>query len=137
MLEKGEEPPEMAVYRTHKPAGEGSKWRPKGSKRKEVGALRATKPDLPEGFLTAIYERHIGTQYVDYLPYVPNLNQARGLGSVMPRQIMEDWVAKGYDPWSYGRQPRSASFLADLSTMESEMGDGRIDSSAAGTILCW
>ena len=134
MLAKAEEPPELAVYKTHPPAGQGDKWRPKGSKRREVGALRATKPDLPEGFLEAIYERHIGAQYVDYLPYVPNLNQARGLGSVMPRQIMEDWVAKGYDPWSYGREPRIAQFIPDLSTLESDMGDGRMDSSAAADV---
>ena len=85
-------------YKTHEPAGKGKLWQPKDAAR-EPGPLRATKPDLPVGFLTSIYERHLGAQYVDYLPYVPNLNKARSLGAVMPRQIMEDWTATGYDPW--------------------------------------
>jgi hypothetical protein len=30
---------------------------------------------LPAGFLSAIHERHVAKQYVDYLPQVPNLPQ--------------------------------------------------------------
>lgn len=30
---------------------------------------------IPPGFLAAIHERHVGKQYVDYLPNVPNLPQ--------------------------------------------------------------
>lgn len=57
-------------------------------------------------------------QNADYLPDVPNVNTPKGLGVVMPRQILEDWAAIGFDPWSAGKQLRTTTMLTDLSAME-------------------
>ena len=51
---------------------------------------------------------------MDYLPYFPNLNEAKSVGCVKPRAAIEDWLAIGFDPWSAGKQPLSTEFVEDL-----------------------
>eukprot|EP00937_MAST-01D_sp_MAST-1D-sp2_P000692 g692.t1 len=57
---------------------------------------------------------HTASQSVDYLPYFPNLNEAKSVGCVKPRAAIEDWLAIGFDPWSAGKQPLSCEFIEDL-----------------------
>ena len=52
------------------------------------------------------------------MPDVPNVNVPKSLGVVMPRQILEDWSAIGFDPWSAGKQLRTTSLVSDLSALE-------------------
>jgi hypothetical protein len=38
----------------------------------------------------------------------------------MPRQILEDWSAIGFDPWSAGKQLRTTTMVSDLTAMETK-----------------
>ena len=78
------------------------------------GHLRKTKAVIPEGFIDSINYTHTAPQSVDYLPYFPNLNEAKSVGCVKPRKAIEDWLAIGFDPWSAGKQPLSCEFIEDL-----------------------
>lgn len=57
-------------------------------------------------------------QDAEFLPDVPNVNVPKSLGVVMPRQILEDWSAIGFDPWSAGKQLRTTTLVSDLSALE-------------------
>ena len=58
----------------------------------KIGAMRSAAARLPIGFIASIYHTHIAKQGTDYLPDLPNVNEPKSLGVVMPRQIVEDWV---------------------------------------------
>merc|ERR1712196_576762 len=107
--------PPADEHATHFPAGEGKYWTAKGSATaKSVGVVHKSAPALPEGFVTSVFEAHTAKQYADYLPTMPNLNIAKSVGVVKPRQILEDWTDAEFDPWSAGKDPFSTSFIPSL-----------------------
>jgi ankyrin repeat protein len=81
------------------------------------------KPDLPENFLTAVFEPHVGRQHVDYLPNEPNTNEASYCAAVRPRNMMEDWLETGFDPWAEGRSATSTDFRKHLPGEDSDAED--------------
>ena len=106
-------------YRTHTPAGVGTSFVLTKEKEKELfvagsRTLRRTAPPLPVGFFEAICAKHVAKQLVDYLPQVPNLPQTRTVGRVKPRSAAVDWLAIAFDPWSAGKSPLNADFIASL-----------------------
>jgi hypothetical protein len=142
---------EIAAYKTHLPAGKGTKFVDQDAVTDMKGPLRKSAPNLPRGFVTSIYHTHTarqvrtivcttvcmrcvvacgcvtwcscvlcGSQVADFLPDVPNTNVPRSLGVVMPRQILEDWSAIGFDPWSAGKQLRTTTMVSDLTAMETK-----------------
>merc|ERR1711871_1811021 len=86
--------------------------------------LRKSVMPLPVGFFGAIVARHVAKQIVDYLPQVPNLPIVRAVGRVKPRSAAEDWIAIGFDPWSAGRPPLNAEFIASLATKADNLFEG-------------
>jgi hypothetical protein len=92
--------------------GEGQKYI-SSEIHKDTLLRRAAEP-LPEGFFQAIHATHVGTAQVDYLPWIPNLPQARPIGRIKPRPAAEDWLAVGFDPWSAGKDPLSIEFIGSL-----------------------
>merc|ERR1711871_216936 len=86
--------------------------------------LRKSVMPLPVGFFGAIVARHVAKQIVDYLPQVPNLPIVRTVGRVKPRSAAEDWIAIGFDPWSAGRPPLNAEFIASLATKADNLFEG-------------
>ena len=78
------------------------------------GHLRKCKAVIPEGFVESINYTHTAGQSVDYLPYFPNLNDAKAVGCVRPRRALEDWLVIGFDPWSAGRPPLNTHLIEDL-----------------------
>jgi hypothetical protein len=104
-------------YTMHQPAGEGVTFEPSASKAAFVSvteALRYSKPVLPNDFLSSITDTHVGGQVVNYLPDLPNLNEASSVGVIKPRTAAEDWFAIGYDPWSAGKEPLMVEFISSL-----------------------
>ncbi len=83
---------------THKIAGEGALFN-KLDKKDPTTKLVKAKANLPDGFMASVYTTHTGKQHADYLPYIPNTNQAKSLDAVQPRKMLEDWNAKNFDPW--------------------------------------
>ncbi len=53
----------------------------------------------------------------------------------MPRQILEDWSAIGFDPWSAGKQLRTTAMITDLSALESSKADDEEAAVAAAKVL--
>ena len=107
--------PNMDNPKTHPPAGEGTYWTATGTaKEKSKGKLLSTKVALPEGFVNSVYKPHTAKQYADYLPTMPNLNEAKPVGVVKPRNILKDWSHTGFDPWSNGKDKYATSFIPSL-----------------------
>jgi hypothetical protein len=75
---------------------------------------------------------------------VPNVNVPKSLGVVMPRQILEDWSAIGFDPWSAGKQLRTTTLVSDLSALERKtvpeeeerVSGARVLGESVGTCSC-
>lgn len=111
----------MDTYKTHAPAGLGTAFVKKNEPIAK-GALRKSGNVISRGFVTSIYHTHVGKQYVDYLPAIPNLNTPQSLGVVMPRQIIEDWTAAAFDPWSAGKKLRFTTMCSDLDELQNAAG---------------
>jgi len=118
-----DEMPLDAEFVTHPPAGLGTSFieKPKPGEPSTQhlvpetdGHLRKCKAVIPEGFVEAINYTHTAGQSVDYLPYFPNLNDAKAVGCVRPRRALEDWLVIGFDPWSAGRAPLNTHLIEDL-----------------------
>ena len=56
------------------------------------------------------------------MPQSSNSNKSRVLGVVAPRQIIEDWAAVGFDPWSAGKRLRTTVLVRDIGTLEEPSG---------------
>ncbi|KAH8074738.1 hypothetical protein JL721_2311 [Aureococcus anophagefferens] len=73
------------------------------------------------------YDTHgvagLGDSFVDYLPWIPNLPQARPIGRIKPRPAAEDWLAVGFDPWSAGKEPLAVEFIGSLSAKAEQVLD--------------
>jgi hypothetical protein len=74
-------------------------------------------------------------QSADFLPDVPNVNVPKSLGVVMPRQILEDWSAIGFDPWSAGKQLRTTSLVSDLSALERKTVPDEVEKVSAARVM--
>ena len=177
---------EIAQFKSHAPAGKGTKFVDMDAVEEIKGPLRKSAPNLPKGFITSIYHTHTARsvscresgpadvfcwlmsslpslalrivsclacvclpcscvltvlcrcmcsrlqscecvamlcrcqhlQGAEFLPDVPNVNIPKSLGVVMPRQILEDWSAIGFDPWSAGKQLRTTVLISDLTALE-------------------
>ena len=96
------------------------------------GHLRKCRAVIPEGFIDSINYTHVASQSVDYLPYFPNLNEARSVGCVKPRRAIEDWLAIGFDPWSAGKQPLSTEFVEDLEASIAQPAAGGAEGGGGG-----
>ncbi|CAK9004692.1 Acyl-CoA-binding domain-containing protein 6 [Durusdinium trenchii] len=106
---------ELAEHATHEPAGEGRYWTATGTAQaKAKGKIIKSSAALPEGFVNSVYKPHTAKQHADYLPALPNLNEARSVGVVKPRQILKDWSYAGFDPWSDGKDQYTTSFVPSL-----------------------
>ena len=101
--------------------GEGQKYI-SSEIHKDTLLRRAAEP-LPEGFFQAIHATHVGSAQVDYLPWIPNLPQARPIGRIKPRPAAEDWLAVGFDPWSAGKDPLSIEFIGSLAAKAEQVLD--------------
>lgn len=94
-----------------------------GSSKSDGSLLRRSAEPLPEGFFKAIHATHVGPAKVDYLPWIPNLPQARPIGRIKPRPAAEDWLAVGFDPWSAGKEPLAVEFIGSLSAKAEQVLD--------------
>uniref|UniRef100_A0A7S4W490 ANK_REP_REGION domain-containing protein n=1 Tax=Ditylum brightwellii TaxID=49249 RepID=A0A7S4W490_9STRA len=110
-------------HETHHGAGLGTTYLSQddeGTQNKVLGQsgieLQKLSDIIPVGFLSAISLKRVGKQYVEYLPFVPNLPQCKPIGRVKPRTAENDWLAVGFDPWSAGKDPLSVEFIPSLST---------------------
>jgi len=102
-------------HETHEPAGEGKYWTARGTAKVKLGARIVTSSvSLPEGFVNSVNKPHTAKQHADYLPSLPNLNEARSVGVVKPRNILKDWSHAGFDPWSAGKDKVTTSFVPSL-----------------------
>ncbi|KAA0167179.1 hypothetical protein FNF31_01065 [Cafeteria roenbergensis] len=98
----------LAPYRTHAAAGVSG-----GS------AVRsATRPRIGRGFIAKSLTPVTASQHAEYMPHASNNNKARVLGVVAPRQIIEDWAAVGFDPWSAGKRLRTTLLVRDIGSLE-------------------
>ena len=70
-----------------------------------------------------MFEPHVGRQHVDYLPNDPNMNEASYCSAVQPRNMMQDWLETGFDPWAEGRDPTATDFRNHLPGEESDEED--------------
>ena len=114
--------PDTIENDTHAAAGKGTTHH-RLTKEDNILPLVKSKPDLPENFLTAVFEPHVGKQYVDYLPNEPNMNEATYCAAVRPRNMMEDWLETGFDPWAEGRDPTATDFRKHLPGEDSDGED--------------
>jgi hypothetical protein len=111
--------PDTIENDTHEPAGKDVIHH-RLSKEDKILPLVKAKPDLPENFLTAVFEPHVGRQHVDYLPNEPNTNEASYCAAVRPRNMMEDWLETGFDPWAEGRDATATDFRKHLPGEDSD-----------------
>jgi hypothetical protein len=115
-------------YRTHPtPGASRGEYMPAGS----FGALvhddpdrplQAVKPRLATGFVDQVYTPSTAPQRAAYMPQSSNSNKSRVLGVVAPRQIIEDWAAVGFDPWSAGKRLRTTVLVREIGTLEEPSG---------------
>jgi len=104
--------PRLAPYRTHASVAD------RGAKAADLGAaLQAVRPRLVRGFVDKAYTPSTVPQHAEYMPRSSNNNKARVLGVVAPRQIIEDWAAVGFDPWSAGKRLRTTVLVRDIGTL--------------------
>lgn len=102
-------------FDTHEPAGQGKYWTATGTAvAKSRGQIIHSSMALPEGFVNSVYKPHTAKQHADYLPSLPNLNEATSVGVVKPRNIIKDWKHSGFDPWSDGKDKYTTSFVPSL-----------------------
>jgi hypothetical protein len=122
--------PPMQEYKLHPSAGVGTSFvleKDRESQKLVAGSegkLRRVVMPLPVGFFDAIAEPHVATQFVDYLPQVPNLPTPRAVGRVKPRSTALDWLAISFDPWSAGKSPLNTEYINSLSTKAEQFFDG-------------
>jgi ankyrin repeat protein len=80
---------------------------------------------LVSSFLRVLCWSCVGVcRYVDYLPNEPNTNEATYCAAVRPRNMMEDWLETGFDPWAEGREPTSTDFMKHLPGEGGDDGGG-------------
>ena len=113
----------VVEHATHQAAGEGVMFERKGKGVPSESPLKRSAAALPEGFIASVFESHTGKQHVDYLPTTANLNVAKEVGVVKPRNIAEDWEAAGFDPWSSGKDPFSTCFVPTLNFEQEDVAD--------------
>ena len=68
--------PDVIDVDMHAPAGKETAFH-KPTAEDSIAPLQKSKPNLPENFLSSVYETRTGNQYVDYLPNEPNMNEAK------------------------------------------------------------
>ncbi|KAA0150715.1 hypothetical protein FNF29_05052 [Cafeteria roenbergensis] len=78
----------------------------------------ATRPRIGRGFIAKSLTPVTASQHAEYMPHASNNNKARVLGVVAPRQIIEDWAAVGFDPWSAGKRLRTTLLVRDIGSLE-------------------
>jgi hypothetical protein len=100
-------------YDKHQVAGEGTLFRKRPAK-KTVGPVMLMSDKLPDRFVDAIHETHTATQTTDYLPQAPNLNSGATVGVVKPIEMIEEWIAADFDPWSASFPRVSVDFIPNL-----------------------
>jgi hypothetical protein len=115
--------PEMAPYSTHGVAkqshAQGREMAALASATSETHKpLQRIRPLLARGFVDRAFTPSTAPQHADYMPRASNNNKARVLGVVAPRQIIEDWSAVGFDPWSAGKRLRTTMLVRDIGTLE-------------------
>ena len=119
-------PPRISGFDTHAVAGEGTAFVSDTAKSTtgHQSCLRRAAEPLPSNFFAAIHATHVAPARVDYLPWIPNLPQARPVGRIKPRPAADDWLAVGFDPWSAGKEPLVSEFVASLSAKADTIVEG-------------
>ena len=128
-----------AEYLTHPAAGENVSFVKKENEKSQThvkgsNVLRRKVMPIPTGFANAIFAKRAAKSEVDYLPQVPNLPTARTVGRVKPRSSAMDWLAVAFDPWSAGKRPLNAEFVASLAAKADKIFRGKSTAEALDTM---